>query len=86
MRNWAIDFSVDELVLTGFPPHQRFAISAAMMRELHRLFSARGVPAGLVERSDTPSLGAIDCVLPSNAVPDTIGVQVAQAVYGGLRQ
>ena len=75
---------IDKLVLNGFPPVNCYRIAAAMEAELARLLTEQGVPPGLANGGAISRLdgGSFD-VMP-DARPDRIGVQVAQAVYGGL--
>jgi len=75
---------IDELVLDGFPPGDRYRIAAAVEAELARLFAEQGTPPGVANRDAMPVVdgGSFDVV--PNARPHQIGAQVAQAVYGGL--
>ena len=75
---------IDELVLDGFPPVDRYRIAAAVEAELARLLADQGVPSGLEKGGTIDRLDAGSFGLASDARPDRIGVQVAQAVYGGL--
>ena len=42
----SFDLKIDELVLDGFPPGERFAIAAAFERELTRILSGPAAPFG----------------------------------------
>jgi hypothetical protein len=77
-----VEVTIDELVLHGFAPGDRYAIAEALQGELARLLSERGVPAawslsGAVERGNgrsfvaTPGGNGID-----------VGMKAAQVVYG----
>jgi hypothetical protein len=78
-----IHLHIDELVLDGFPSVDRFRIAAAVETELARLLAEQGAPpslrTGAVDRLDG---GSFNVARPSR--PEAIGVQVAQAIYGGL--
>ena len=75
---------IDELVLDGFPPGDRYRIAAAVEAELSRLFADQGVPSNLASGGAVPALDAGSFDVMPDARPDRIGAQVAQAVYGGL--
>ena len=82
----SVDLHIDELVLNGFAPADRYTIGEAVERELARLFSEHGVPPAISERGETAHLdiGAFELVPGSNG--RTIGVELAKAIYGGLDQ
>jgi hypothetical protein len=81
-----VELHIEELVLHGFPPGDRYGIGEAIERELSRLFTEQGVPPSLAQGGAAARLdgGSIE-VLPGLKA-DAIGVQVAQAVYGGLNR
>ncbi len=78
-----VDLRIEEVVLHGFAPGDRYRIGDALERELSRLFTEHGMPP-LAQGGDIGCLdgGAFEVAPSSNA--GAIGVQVAQAVYGGL--
>lgn len=83
MRPKNIELHIEELVLHGFAKGDRYRIAEAVERELTRLFAEKGVPnslskGGEIERFDG---GAFEMRQGSKA--ETIGAQVARAVYGG---
>jgi hypothetical protein len=81
---------IDELVLHGFRPADRYAIAAAIGRELDRMLGAEGLPAALVQGDrgvngiDAYRLDAGSFAVPHDAAPEAVGVQVARAVHRGL--
>lgn len=81
-----IELHIEELVLYGFSPGDRYRIGEAVEQEFSRLFTDRGVPESLVQGEEVASVGAgaFEVVLGSSA--DVVGAQVAKTVYGGLRQ
>ncbi len=75
---------IDELVLDGFAPGDRYRISEAVERELARLLLERSPssPAGW-----TGDVGQIDggsFELDLLRGPSAIGRRIAEAVHGGL--
>jgi len=78
-----IEVTIDELVLHGFLPGERYAIAEALGQELTRLFSEHGVPPSLGHAGEIALLDAGSFARTPTATG--IGAQAAQAVFGGLR-
>jgi len=81
-----VELHIEELVLRGFAPGDRYRIGEAVERELTRLLADRGVPQSLAEVGEIASVdgGAFEVAPGSRA--EAVGAQVAKAVYGGLGQ
>jgi hypothetical protein len=79
-----VEIRIEELALHGFSPVDRYRLADAVERELARLFADQGVPASLAQGHEIAHLngGRFEVATGSNA--EGIGVQVAQALYGGL--
>lgn len=82
----AIQVSVESFELVGFPPAQRFAVTAAFEHELQRLLEVRGLPiaAGTgpaPARELPPAIIRVDPAGPAARA----GRAIARAVYGRLR-
>jgi hypothetical protein len=77
---------IERLVLDGLPvaPGQAPLVQAAMEAELARLFAAGGIAAGLPDLGAVPALRAGALQFEAGTAPAQIGVQIAQAVYGGI--
>ncbi|MBZ4400711.1 hypothetical protein OWM54_07380 [Myxococcus sp. MISCRS1] len=75
---------IDELVLHGVPASHREQVGEAVRVELTRLLTERGLPQGLSGAVPRVDAGAIHT--RPHAAPQSLGVQVAQAVYAGLGQ
>jgi hypothetical protein len=76
-----LELRIEELVLHGFAPGDRYRIAEAMERELTHLLSTQGMSPrfgsdGAVVRMDDGSFE-----MAPDSRPDTVGVQVAQAIY-----
>ncbi len=78
--------NIEELVLHGFSPGDRYQIGEAVERELARMLADRGVSESLERGGEVASVdgGAIEVATGSRA--EAVGAQVAKAVYGGLRR
>lgn len=81
-----IELHIEELVLEGFSPRDRYRIGETVEQELTRLLADRGVPDSLAQGGEVASVdgGAFEVATGSRA--EVVGAQVAKAVYGGLRQ
>lgn len=80
----SIELHIEELVLHGFAPGDRYRIGEAVKDELVRLLTEQGVPRTLASDGEVARLdgGAFEVKPGSGA--EAIGVQVARAVYGGF--
>ena len=83
-RDYAINLHIDELVLHNFAPGDRYAIAAALERELTRLFAAEGVPPELAQTSGAARLDGGSFNVPPGAPPAVIGAHLARTVYQNL--
>ena len=86
MRRANVELHIEELVLHGFAPGDRYRIGAAVERELARLFGDAGVPPSLMQSIDVGRLTGGAFQVAPDAKAETIGAQVAQAVYGELHR
>jgi len=86
MKPKNIELNIEELVLHGFAPSDRYRIGEAVEQELTRLLADQGVPQSLAQGEEVASVdgGAFEVAPGSRA--QVVGAQVARAVYGGLRQ
>jgi hypothetical protein len=82
----SIELHIEELVLHGFAPEDHYRIGEAVERELTRLLANQGVPHSLERGGEIASVdgGAFDVAPGLRA--EMVGVQVAKAVYGGVRR
>lgn len=80
-----INLHVQDLVLYGFNPIDRYSIGDAFKAELFRLIAERGVPGHFVTNNDTLALNAGNFSIAENGDPATIGTQIAQNVYTAMQ-
>ena len=85
-RRSAIDLHIEELVLHGFDPGDRYRIGAAVEAELARLLAERGVSPALARGGEMAALDGGSFDVAPGASPEGVGGRVAQAVHGGLSQ
>jgi len=79
---------IDELVLHGFQTVDRYAIADAIAHELGRLLGEAGVQQALREREPRVGDHRLDAgsfIVPADATPHAVGVQVARAIHRGLQ-
>jgi len=75
---------IEELVLDGFAPGDRFRIGQALERELARLIGEHCAARLAESRTSVAKLDAGSFNMAAGAKAETIGGQVAQSVYGWL--
>lgn len=82
----SVDLHIEELVLHGFAPGDRYRIGDAIERELTRILTEQRLPPAMTQDAATPHVdgGAVEISARSDA--ETIGVQLAKAIYGGFDQ
>jgi len=82
MKPARIELIIDELVLHGFAPGERYAIGEAVQAHLESLFAASSVAPSRSVSIDR--LAPQQMELTSGAKAETIGSGIAQAIHGGL--
>ena len=86
MRNSNLELHIEELVLRGFAPEDRYLIAEAVEGELARLFTQGGVPAWMHYGSDLAYLGGITFEVSPDTGAQEIGARAARSLYGGLQR
>ena len=81
-----IEIHIDELVLYGFAPADRWRIGQAIEHALTRLFAEQGLPPALSMGGELARIDGGAFHVTTGTAAEGLGAQVAQAVYGGLRQ
>jgi len=80
----SVELRIEELVLNGFAPGDRYAIGDTVERELARLLDEQGVPRLLRVQSATDEIRRATFKTARGATPPAIGHQIARAVYQRL--
>jgi hypothetical protein len=84
MKPREIDVHIDELVLHGFEPANRWRIADALQQELRGLLAAKGVPALWLCSPEQIEAGTICSA--SLTKPARLGAEIADATYrGGMK-
>ncbi len=81
-----VELYIEELVLHGFPPGDRYRLGEAVERELVRLLTEQGVASGLTHVGDIARLDGGAFAVQPGAGAEGIGVQVAQSIYQSFNQ
>ena len=81
-----IAFHIDQLMLEGLPPSDRYQFGNAVQTELERLLAQKGMPPNLTSSAELEQLAAGTILITAAPRPATIGRQVAEAVYRGIGQ
>ena len=79
-----IDLHIEQLVLHGFSPGDRYRIGEAVELELARLITEQGVPSSLRRDGELARMDGGTFNVSPNSRAEVIGGQVAQSVYGGF--
>ena len=79
-----VALAIEELALHGFAPGDRYPIGEAVERELARLFAEQGVPVALTRSGEIARLDGGAFTVAPGAGAETVGAQVARAVYRSL--
>ena len=81
-----VNLNIERLVLEGFAlrPGEHLVVRAAAESELSRLLAEGGVSPTLMSGGAVPRLAAGDVRLTGDADADSIGRQIARALYGGI--
>jgi len=79
-----LDLNIEELILQDCPTSDRNEIAAAIETALTRIFTERGVPESLTRGRNVAHLDGSTFRVSPKATAETIGTQVAQAVYESL--
>jgi hypothetical protein len=85
MRPSNVELHIEELVLHGFAPGDRYRIGEAVERELQRLFAEQGAPPSLAQSAARDYLDGGSFEAPRAARAGEIGAKIAQNLYGGLK-
>lgn len=79
-----LELHIENLILHDLPHLDQAQLSAVIQQELARLFTERGVPASLQQPHSVASLDGGTFTAPADASVETVGSQIARAVYGGF--
>ena len=79
-RAAAIELHIEELVLHGFAPGDRYRIGDALERELVRLLATKGL-AGLDQSVSIAAVEGVTFTAAAGASARTLGERVAQQVF-----
>jgi hypothetical protein len=76
-----IELHIEELVLHGFAPGDRYRVGEALEQELQRLFAERGAPPSLTQGGEIEHLDGGAFEAPHSAGAEAIGARIAQNLY-----
>ncbi len=81
-----INVSIERLILDGItlPHSQRPLVQASVEAELVRLLAADGLASSLQTGGAVRSIPGGSIQLANNNNPNTLGQQIAQAIYSGI--
>ena len=76
-----IELHIEELVLHGFSPAQRYQIAAELQLELTRLFTEKGLPQSFNNAVNIQQLNAGSFQLNDTNKKNSAGSQIASLAY-----
>lgn len=79
-----LELHIERLVLHGVALRDRDRVGAALQVELSRLLTERGIPSRLSNSGALAELKVDGRSLAAGGSAEGMGVQIAQAIYGGL--
>jgi hypothetical protein len=79
-----VELHIEELVLHGFAPGDRQAITAAIEAELGRLLAIEGLPASFEGGASIGTLDAGSFEAGASERPSALGARVGRSVYQSL--
>jgi hypothetical protein len=82
----SVDLQINEVVLEGFDPADRYRIGEAMKRELTSLISEGEAPFARSGNLEIEELDAGEINLTPGSSAEAAGLQLAQVIYGNLKQ
>ena len=82
MQPSVIELNIDELVLEGFAPSERYQIGEAVQIELVRILTEQGLH--LTRNVEIEYLNTNMIELPAQTQSQSTGARIARAVYTGL--
>jgi len=84
MKAAAIELHIEELVLHGFAPGDRYGIAAALEQELHRLLADNLTSPQFMSAREVAHQDAGEFAVQRGARAETMGAQIAQTMYRGF--
>lgn len=81
-----IELHIEELILHGFAPQDRFRISEAVQNELTRLLACEKLPSVPLQRNlEFPRLDAGSFHVRAGERPESIGIHIGQKVFESMK-
>lgn len=82
----SVELHIEELMLEGFAPSDRYLIGEAIQRELTRLLTEQEAAPALRHTSQVEYLNTSMSYRSADSTPEENGASIAQSVYGGLNR
>ncbi len=81
-----IELHIEELVLDGFPSHDKNHIASAVQQELHSLLSHGNLPKRLTRNNNITRLDGGTIQMEPKVNAESTGSKIARSLYGGLQK
>jgi hypothetical protein len=86
MRQKKIEINIDELILNGFSPNERYDIGESMEHELMQLFSEQGIPPQFEKGGEIGNIDGGEVEILQNFKSNAIGEQIARTIYRSIKK
>lgn len=81
-----IELHIEEFILHGFPPCDRYRIVQVFQNEMIRLFSEQDMQFSLSRDREFTRIDSGNFEIDRKAKPEIIGSKVAQTIHGALNK
>ena len=84
LTDYDLDLAIEELIVYGMPSVSRDWLGAAIERELTRLLTQQGIPAGLRVPGEIAYQAGGTFTQPPGTDADSLAIQIAQSIYRSI--
>ena len=82
----SVEINIDELILQGFSPADRYKIGEALRGELDRLILENGIPSGFSEGKNIGEMNGGAFKVSKNRHARDVGTHVAKSIYRRMQK
>ena len=82
----SIELEIGELILHGLGPLDRHRLQDALQQKLEQLLHERGLSPAVAAGGEVARLDAGAIQVAPGSTAETVGLQVAQVLHGGLNR
>lgn len=79
-----VELHIEQLILLGFAPGDRYRISAAIEHGLAQLIAEQGIPPTIAREGEITSIDGEKFNIAPDTKAEAIGAQIAKSVYESI--